>query len=845
MITPMHFNRARALTLAIMIGGIPSQILLADCPAEWLTGSGRPGLAGTNIPSINATIRWDPDGDGPEPESLVVGGWFTSIDGVAANSIAIWNGTRWRPLGSGMGINVPYVYALAVFEGDLIAGGSFSTAGGVAANRVARWNGTTWQPLSNGLVAASNQHVYALAIYNGQLIAGGNFSNSTGGPGGIARWNGTTWQQFSGAFFGSAVRALTVHDSELLAAGSFSTIGGISARSIARWNGTNWRPLGTGIFGGGVSSLTSSNGDLVAGGNFTTAGDLAASCVARWNGSTWQPIGTGLGPTTRSVFALAAYDGNLIAAGSFDAAGTEPMSGIARWNGTSWQKLHDDFAGYGDFPKVYALAEFRGELIAGGHFFTADDIETNGIARWTGDRWRAFATGFGGVPYPTIYALRQYNGEVIAGGNFTTAGGLHTNNIARWNGSEWRALGTGLTSAGDPPEVYALAEYNGELIVGGFFTGAGGVGVGRIARWNGTNWAALGAGVDAQADPPFVAALAVYNGEMIAAGRFTSAGGTPVSNIARWNGSNWRPVGAGIDITSQYGAVYSLFVHRGELIAGGWFGTFANRDAIMRWNGTGWRSLGGGITSNTYAYFVSAMGEYGGELFAGGYFSTAAGSPAKNIARWNGTSWRPVGSGTNFESYAMTNYDGHLIVGGYFSEAGGQPASAIARWNGTGWLPLGTGVGLADESPGIRALTNFGGELVAAGFFSAVGDEPASSWARWSPLIQPPLVTQQPRQRTFLNGASTTFSIAASGGEPLEYRWRKDGIPLTDDGRVSGSATNTLTISNASSIDVAGYDCLVTNVCGEAVSNRVILLIVHGIAAPLDANELIAPDPLE
>ena len=44
-----------------------------------------------------------------------------------------------------------------------------------------------------------------------------------------------------------------------------------------------------------------------------------------------------------------------------------------------------------------------------------------------------------------------------------------------------------------------------------------------------------------------VSALTVYNGELIAGGDFTTAGGTRASYIARWNGATWQPLGSGMN----------------------------------------------------------------------------------------------------------------------------------------------------------------------------------------------------------------------------------------------------------------------------------------------------------
>ena len=195
---------------------------------DWLPGEGIPG---TNWP-VFAAGTWDPDGEGPEPELLIVGGGFGAAGDVVANGIAAWNGSDWQQLGSGM--NGP-ILAQTVYNGELIAAGEFTTAGGVPCSSIARWNGSAWQPLGSGV----NGDVLALTVYNGELIAGGDF-----------------W-----------------------------TVGGAPCNKIARWDGSAWQPLGSGVEGdyASVWALSVYNGELIAGGGFETAGDYVSSCWARWS----------------------------------------------------------------------------------------------------------------------------------------------------------------------------------------------------------------------------------------------------------------------------------------------------------------------------------------------------------------------------------------------------------------------------------------------------------------------------------------------------------------------------------------------------------------------------------
>jgi hypothetical protein len=80
-------------------------------------------------------------------------------------------------------------------------------------------------------------------------------------------------------------------------------------------------------------------------------------------------------------------------------------------------------------------------------------------------------------------------------------------------------------------DVRALAVLpNGDLVAGGLFTTAGGQPANRIARWNGSAWSPLGSGMNNA-----VNALAMLpNGDLVAGGDFLTAGGVVAPYLARW-----------------------------------------------------------------------------------------------------------------------------------------------------------------------------------------------------------------------------------------------------------------------------------------------------------------------
>jgi hypothetical protein len=169
-----------------------------------------------------------------------------------------------------------------------------------------------------------------------------------------------------------------------------------------------------------------------------------------------------------------------------------------------------------------------------------------------------------------------------------------------------------------------------------------------------------------------------------AGGDFISAGGVAASNIAKWDGASWTPVGSGtFDIVS---ALVAFDDGSGSaLYAGGFFtiagGVAANH--IAKWDGVSWAPVGTGLDGDVRALAVFDDGS-GPALYAGGAFTTAGGVAAKYVARWDGTSWAPLGAGTNSEVRALAVFNDRtgpaLHVGGSFSSVPDSGDSYLAKW---------------------------------------------------------------------------------------------------------------------------------------------------------------------
>jgi hypothetical protein len=250
------------------------------------------------------------------------------------------------------------------------------------------------------------------------------------------------------------------------------------------------------------------------------------------------------------------------------------------------------------------------------------------------------------------------------------------------------------------------------LFIGGKFDGIGGVEASNVARWNGTSFEPLGAGISGPGISSEVRALCVYDDgqgpSLYAGGFFQHADGHPVGfSIARWDGEAWYAVGGGLEgQTPQVNAMTVFDDGTGPaLIIGGQLRSpdATANDGIVAWNGETYRSLGAGISGtpgqvNALAAIPAPSFTGGNDwLIVGGHFQGAGEISVEGVARWNGVEWATLGDGidgsvTTVKDVLIHN-DGAGVAAymtGDFTSAGGEPASSAARWYwGNTWEPLG------------------------------------------------------------------------------------------------------------------------------------------------------------
>jgi len=461
-----------------------------------------------------------------------------------------------------------------------------------------------------------------------------------------------------------------------------------------------------------VESDDGSGPALYVVGEFTNVGGISAGRIAKWDGLKWSSIGS----INNIVNAIVVHDdGNgpaIYVGGKFTNAGGVSAYGTAKWDGTSWSSL-------GPISEIKCLESFDDgtgpALYAGGDFTSINGGTSSAkrIAKWDGTSWSAVGSGFNDGRVYSIEVHDDGTGPALyAGGTFWVAGTINVFGVAKWDGSDWMSLAGGMSDGSTSFDISSLFSYddgnNAGLVAAGRFSSAGGTPASSIAIWNGTTWNPLGDGIWRDGTPGSVYAATSHSADqsspsLYVAGYFDTAGESQANNIAKWNGSNWESLGEGVaDIPFAIGSLDADYDTTPELVVGS-----SLHDEILHlalWDNDSWTRLGTGLESTVFALHPFDDGtEFGEALYVGGYFDRIGNLLTKGVARWNGHEWSTVGDGlaklNNFQNVsAFAVFDdgaGPALYAGGSFEFSGQ----VSVSNIAKW----DGTSLSDVGGGVNA----------------------------------------------------------------------------------------------------------------------------------------------
>jgi hypothetical protein len=354
-----------------------------------------------------------------------------------------------------------------------------------------------------------------------------------------------------------------------------------------------------------------------------------------------------------------------------------------------------------------------------------------------------------------------------------------------------------------------------------------------------TTWSTYGTGTNG-----YVQAITTSDDgtKMYVGGHFSEIDGTPVRNIAYWDGTSWHALG-----DSLFGTVYDIAEYHGSLYAGGVF-TSANGalslDPIRKWNGTTWEDVGSFWAPIGEVYTLQV---YKDKLFLGGEFQLQTGALRENLAWIDDTL---LTSGTDEPDAAVRAlyvYNDKLIVAGRFSNVGSITVDNIAAYDDTVWTALGAGV----HTTVVRALEEMDGKLYIGGDFAqtstdtlmAYGYWNGSTWTDLSHLmgtydIQDTTQTPLPYSISDLQADSGQMYIAGAVSTTPMQMYSGYGLLAGNDNNISGygqlnSAANVLEVYNGDLIAGGTFDTVrsvssvLTNVGGIIYTDKNISSVIN------------------
>jgi hypothetical protein len=404
--------------------------------------------------------------------------------------------------------------------------------------------------------------------------------------------------------------------------------------------------------------------------------------------------------------------------------------------------------------------------------------------------------------------------------------------VARWNGSAWSALAGGVNNAETNASVTALDVEGQTLFVGGSFTVAGAVNATNAARWDGTNWSALGSGLNQPA-----ATLAVGGTDVYFGGGFTRAGGKPSYHFAEWHDVPSPP---NDNFENRIALAGTVVVTNGDNTGASMQADEPYHAANSSCGRSVWWSWTAPTTdtvtiSTAGSVFDTILGVYtGAELSA----LTEVASNDDDVSVTSLATF-PATSGTTYQIAVAGNRGDYgsialrIAVGvppAITSSPQSQTVTAGANVTfmvtATGTAPLSYQWRLAGTNlPGALAssLTRTNVQLADAGSYSVTVSNSAGSVASANATLTvnaPPVIHTQPQGQTVNQGDDVMFSVLVSGSPILRYQWRLAGTNLP------GATVAGYLRTNAQPADAGAYSVVISNSFGWTTSSNATLVVL-------------------
>jgi len=696
---------------------------------------------------------------------VIVGGYFSSVNGVSRTNIARVNadGTvdqTWNPEANGE------VRQIALSGADVFVLGDFSVIGGQSRNGIAKLSTTNpgaadpvWNPDHPG-------NLHAVAVSGTDLFVGGlsylaKFT-TTGTGMGESPW---------GPQPDLNIFALTVQGTNLYVGGNFSQLGGLSRNRLGKVSipgaGEVDPVWDADVIGGNlgyVPALVATESYLYVGGSFDEVGGVSRKNIARLSLDGTGAPDPAWNPSTdhETVYALTVNGGDVYVGGSFSQIGGMPRNCLAKLSATGDGAADPSWNADTGGKYVYALTPSGSSVFAGGAFTAINGVVSLSVAKLssgTGARDDTFPAQVGN-PGRALAVARQADGNVIVGGDFYLADGLPCQNLARFN-ADGTVDNTWVPGADGPVTAIVLQDAN--VFIAGNFRSVGGQSRSFLAKLNATGNGQADAAWNPNLSGPVDAFAIETTNLFVASSSFPGSETiTKLSTIGTGEtDSNWNPGVFECFSCGGFGdkLVRSLAVDASNVYVGGDFDAInagaigsIERRGLAKLSATGsgtpdllWDpALGSGVRVLTLADT---------NLYAGGLLGLARVSTLGTGVTDPG--WQPdlVSGSVTVMALSGTN----LFAGGSVTTASGLTNAPLVRLSTSGpgtiepsWNPNPHRSDYPSANVNLAGLAANGMDVYVVGDFDTIGGATRSGFA-YLPVAEAPVISQAAGSTIFIS----------------------------------------------------------------------------------------------
>jgi len=298
--------------------------------------------------------------------------------------------------------------------------------------------------------------------------------------------------------------------------------------------------------------------------------------------------------------------------------------------------------------------------------------------------------------------------------------------------------------------------------------------------------------------------------------------GSSADDTWEWNGATWT-LKSTFGPSGRYGHAMAYDQARQKLVLFGGAGAGFLNDTWI-WDGSFWIQVantgpqvryGHAMVYDSARQRIVLFGGSDGSLFF------------RDTWEWDGQTWEQRATtgpaGRRAPAMAYDPVRGKtVLVGGYNSC---EAMLDTWEWNGTVW----------ESQSASGPAARFGHAMVfdtARNLTLMYGSSnlPSQFWTLSA--ISPPSVIEHPGSLSASEGQTAMLDIAVSGAGPISFQWRRDGVHLSNGGRISGATSVALQIVGLVPSDFGAYDVTASNSCGVVVSHPAALMVTPACGSP-------------